>query len=204
MTALAILGWVVVSLLGFLAALLLVPFHLEAQGAVDDDGAAGRAQVRWGWWLVVLRADARGVRLRLLGLSVWRLRFERRRDNPAKQKKIRRRRPRFSLRRLGQGRTMLRLARVVWRAIPVTGSVTGTVGLSDPADTALLLQLARRWNGRSARIALAPDWLDATLRLEGLLRVHLWPARILAALLWHVIRDGRTRRGLWSMVRTRR
>ena len=46
--------------------------------------------------------------------------------------------------------------------------------------------------------------IDETLAIDGALRVRIWPIHILLALLWLVVRDGPTRRGMWALLRARR
>lgn len=200
---LAIIGWLLVGVLGLLAALLLVPLHLEAAGQIDEDDTTGQARVRWGWWLVVLRADMRrGVRLQVVGVPVWRLR---RLQVPEKKAKKPRRLRRFSLRGglagLRHRRVVLRLVRTVWRAIPVRGRVVGTIGLRDPAQTAVLFGVLDSVTRRAPSLDIRPDWLDPAVSLAGSIRIHIWPPRILAALLWMMLRDGKARRGLWALMR---
>lgn len=198
------------AVLALALVLLVVPLHFEAGGAVDEDRMEGRALARWGWWLVVFRADAaRGVDLRVLGLPVWRLRPGRRkakRDEPARRATAAKR----EKRRGGGARSawanrhaLLRLAATVLRALPLRGWVVGRMGLSDPADTAALFTLVDAAAGRSRAIDIdiEPDWLDEALEIEGQVRLRVWPAQVLAAVLWLLVRDGVTRRGTWAMLR---
>ena len=77
---LSILGTIILWTVGLALALVLValvvPFHLQAGGAADDDRLEGRVRMRWGWWLLVVRADsAAGIDARVLGIRVWRFIF---------------------------------------------------------------------------------------------------------------------------------
>lgn len=197
-----------------LAGLVLLPFHLEAQGAVDDGDVDGRLQARWGWWLMVVRLDAGGLRLRLLGIPVWRYKGGGRDDDDSRRAKRERRRAktrraeegqkkRGGLLRIWRHREGLQaLIRAVIGALPVRGHLFGTVGLGDPADTAVLFGLLAPLSARSADIDIEPDWLDETIDLDGAIGLRVWIAHLVAAVLWRLLTDGQARRGAWAMVRS--
>lgn len=211
--------WLLVALVGLIALLValvvLLPLHLEARGAVGEDHLDGRIQLRWGGALVWLRADsAAGVDLRLLGLRVWRLRSlggraKARREADATDDAAGDARPKASrrgpsARRLwAHRRGLLRLLRAVLRAMPVRGHLVGTIGLSDPADTAVVFGVLDQIAERSAAIDIdiGPDWVDETVDLDGAIGVRLWPAHVLAAVCWQLIRDGQSRRGALALMR---
>lgn len=216
----AVLLWLLVGALALLLAVIAVPLHVEARGAASDERLHGRAQVRWGWWVLVLRADsASGIDARVLGLRVWR--FQRRgrgavkdraakdkavkaKEKPARREKARRPRKKRGAWRAWRSRYGLRRAiGAVLRTIPVRGRLEGTIGLSDPADTAALFGALAPLSARSEALVLTPDWLDTTLAIEGRLRVRVWPAHILGALLALVVTDGRARRDLMAMLRSK-
>lgn len=211
---LSVLLWAGVALLGLALLLLAMPLHLEAQGAVGEDHLEGRVQARWGWLLLRLRADAvTGVDLRVLGLRVWRLRsWKRSRDDnddddddrPDEPRRRGRRGP--STRQIWPHRKGLaRLVRAVLSAIPVRGHLFGTIGLSDPADTAMVFGIIDGIAERSHAIDvdIGPDWVDETVDLDGAIGVRLWPAHVLMALGWQLIRDGQSRRGLYALMRSK-
>lgn len=212
--ALSILLGVLYVALGLVALALLMPFHLDARGWIEDGDGAGRAQVRWGGWLVVFRADTEsGITLRLLGIRVWRLGERRRDPRKAAKKQAKRETQRQKKREEGRGarrggvfrhrHALLRTLGAIWRAIPVRGHLYGAIGLSDPGDTAAVFAAIEPFNrsGRGVDFDLEPDWVESTVALDGALTLRLWPIHILLALLWLVVRDGPTRRGLWALAR---
>lgn len=231
---LSVLFWLLMVALGLIALVVLMPLHLEGRGWVEDGDAAGRAQARWGWWIVMFRADSEtGVDLRLFGLRIWRAGREKAApDDPemaarkaekaaekkarkteraarkAKKKSDRPRRPFMTrvLHGLRTSRALWRTAGTLWRALSVRGHLYGAIGMSDPSDTAALFgalePIARR--SRAVDLDLEPDWIDATLAVDGAIRVRVWPIHILLALLWLIVRDGPTRRGMWALVCARR
>ncbi len=211
------LGAALTLLLLVVAALVLLPFHVEARGQIDDGDVDGRLQASFGWWLLALRLDASGLRLRLLGIPLWRLRGGDDARRSARREKRREKRRDKQRRRQTRDKTgpglpttwrhregLFELARGVIGALPVRGHLHGTVGLGDPADTAalfgLLAPLAAR--GAAMDIDVEPDWLDETLDLDGAVTLRVWIAHLLAAVLWRLLTDGRVRRGAWAMVRS--
>ena len=218
MTAWAFVLYPLAAVLGLLllvlAGLVLLPFHVEARGVVDDGDVDGRLQASWGWWLLALRLDTTGLRLRLLGIPVWRMRGggsgdeesprkRRRREKRAERRREKRRGP--GLLKVWMHREGLRaLLRGAISTFPVRGHLYGTVGLGDPADTATLFGLLAPLEARSQAVDLdlEPDWLDETLDLDGALVLRVWIAHLIAAVLWQLLTDGRARRGAWAMVRS--
>lgn len=210
------LAAVVGLLLLVVAALILLPFHVEARGQIDDGEVDGRLQASFGWWLLALRLDPTGLRLRLLGIPLWRLRGgdgekrtarrERRREKQrAKRESSEKSDKGPGLRTTWRHREgLFELLRGMIGALPVRGHLYGTVGLGDPADTAALFGLLAPLAARSDAmdIDVEPDWLDETLDLDGALTLRLWLAHLLAAVLWRLLTDGRVRRGAWAMVRS--
>lgn len=199
---LSIVLWLLAVVLGVMLLVLLIPIHLQAVGAVDEDRLEGRALARWGWWLLTLRADpAVGIDARLCGLRVWR--YHRRSEEPKKKKKVKERTGWWQRKEAGarawRNRDGLsRVASTALRAMPLSGTVHATIGLSDPADTGalfgLLDQLAQ-WS-EAIELDLEPNWIDETLELDGAIGVRLWPVQVLLALVWLLIRDGQARRGV--------
>ncbi len=195
----SILLWILGIALGLVLLLLVVPLHLQADGFVGEDDLEGRVLARWGWWVLTFRADSgTGVDARVFGLRVWR--YERRPDKPKREKK-KKDKPKKTRRqkaekggRFWQNRqAMARFASTLLRAIPVRG-----VGLDDPADTAALFGVLDRLGDWSEAIELdvEPNWIDETVEVGGAISVRLWPAHVLLALLWLLISDGETRRGV--------
>ena len=193
-----ILLWLLLLLLGLLLAVLLLPFHGRARGRVSADTAdmadmgdliEGEAVVRWAWGLVALRAAVgEGAALYLLGLRCGRQRGKKAasareggddasNEKNEKKKKKKRGKGRRALRALLDGRASLsRIVRRLVRALRIRGSLTGSVGLGDPADTALL----RAWvetiatGRRGVRVGLCYDYLEETIDLEARLRARVW------------------------------
>lgn len=219
--ALSILLWILAIALGLVAFVICMPLHLEARGWIEDADGEGRVQARWGWLLVRFRADTgAGIDLRVLGIRVWRLGGRKRparKENSAKAEKraakiaATRAKARAKRRARGGGiwrhrRAITRTLGAVWHAIPVRGHLYGAIGLSDPGDTAVLFAALEPLTGRTGEVDLdlEADWVESTLAIDGAISVRVWPIHILLALLWLVVRDGQTRRGMWALLRARR
>jgi hypothetical protein len=208
------------TLLGLIALVLLMPLHLDARGVLSDERIHGRARVRWGLWLLMLRAQASdGITLRLLGIRVWRkqpLTAEKRAERKAKKaekraakqkkraKKPKRKRPFWQ--RFGRGPSLrdgLYTLKTGWRLLPLHGRIHGALGLSDPSDTGAVFTaldpVARR--SRTIELDIEPVWIDAEVDLHGWVQLRLWPIELIIKLLWHLIWDARIRRTVWAVVR---
>ena len=70
---LTILLWLLAIVGGFLLLLVMVPVHIRATGSISGWSVDGRAEGRWGWGFVAVRAArGQGVGLYLLGLRLYR------------------------------------------------------------------------------------------------------------------------------------
>jgi len=190
-----VLLWIALILGGLLFLLLMVPIQFRAQGSVregDLDSALwGRATIRWGWGFVSVRYETKkGATLHLLGLRIYRLKLgdEKSRDKPKKPKKPRKRGR--LLQTFRYRRTAMRLAGRLLGSLRLRARVAGTVGLDDPADTALLMQFIWAIDHRLKRadFDVEPNYLDEGISVEGEGRGLVWPVHVCLVLLGAYLR----------------
>ncbi|MCB9785711.1 MAG: hypothetical protein H6744_03345 [Deltaproteobacteria bacterium] len=180
---------------GVLLAVLLVPFDLRAESAIDAAGVTGRADARWAGGLAhFVVASGEGVSLRLMGVAVpLPARSERRADHETGRDQAGRRGERAPRGPGWAWRNRQELGRMfgrLWRTLGLRGGVEGLVGLGDPADTALLHGVLSALAPRGATfvVAVEPAWLDEALQLRGWARARLWPAHVLVVSLGFLLR----------------
>jgi hypothetical protein len=182
-----------VSAVGFLALILVLPFHARASGFVQDGSVGGWAELGWAWGLFALRlAPGEGPQLRVLGIRIWRFSTAPQRARKARIEKESREAEKPSegkarggaLRRvqaaLHSREALLRMALRSARALHLRLRVEGVVGTGDPADTALVSGLARLLEEiPGVEMAVDWEWLEEELelRLEGSARI--WIAQML-------------------------
>lgn len=193
-----------------LVAVLALPFECETAGVVDEETLAGHVHARFGWGLLAVRAESgRGVTVRVVGRRLALGGNERRdtreearqraaraaakkataKEKAAKKKaaKKRRARRRRSLRDVLRARSALRraLGRAMG-ALHLDGRVEGTIGLDDPADTAVVIGLVSALAAGTSRLSVdvGPSWMEETVRLRAQLRARFR----LAALAWIALR----------------
>ena len=197
---------VLLTVVGGLVVVLLLPVSLQATGTAGDDVLWGAAELRWGYHIAVVRLGPDGGgRFYLCGIPVS-LVSRRRKDKKARKKQKTRRKhgdaPRW--RHLGRHRRVLvRMAIRGLRAFHPRLHIRGTVGLGDPARTAVMLTSVRHIERRvGARIELdiRDDFLERTTHLFGRARAWLLPAEAVLILgVWIVQPD--TRRALRELTR---
>lgn len=179
---LSILFWIAVGFGGLLPVLLLVPFDARARGVIRDARADGEARVRWGGGVVAVRwSRATGGELRVLGLCVARFSGGQQREREEKRGRANGRT------QWGSGVAAWRNRRVLlctfarlFRTLHLRGRVTGSVGLSEPTDTAAVhgLITTLRATVRQPEILVECNYLDEVVDLEGFLRAFLWPIEV--------------------------
>lgn len=187
-SVLAILGWLLLTLLASVLALLVLPTHLAAAGHLSAEHLDGSADADWAWGLVAVHAGAGdGVVLRLAGFEVWRRRGPAERADrdakPEKKKETRKgkRRP--------APRLILRVLRRSLASLRLRLRLAGRLGPGDPCEAAKLFgTLAAAQHllpGLDAR-GLTIDWIESVVDLDGQLQGRVWPAAIawIAATEW--------------------
>jgi hypothetical protein len=180
--ALTILLWILAVVGIILAAVLLVPVHVRAEGRVRGLSAAGWARARWGFGFISIRANPEtGVALYWLGLRVWRLKMKgHKKPEPEKKKKEKQADRGFGW--FWRNRRMFFwMAGRMYRTLHLKGRMAGTVGLGDPADTAYLWMFINLLEDRVPGLELDVrcDWQDEALDLNGNLRAWIWPVQVL-------------------------
>lgn len=199
---LGLLGHLAALLAALLALLLLVPFYARARGSIHGGSAEGAVEAAWGPGLVALRlSSGDGLRVRLLGIPLPRLRLGQERSRSRRQRRERKaarrkerpgekqqewRQPRAGA-LLRHRAAFLRMALELARPLRLRLRIAGTVGTGDPADVALLAALARA-AGELPGVALDVtwDWVDEVVELDGELSARIWIIHLLgaAAALW--------------------
>ena len=194
------MDWVSIVAMGIVvaativAAVLLVPIHARADGALGEDELWGAAELRWGHGIARIRVRSEGGgRVYLLGIPVFAFSsVSKPREDAKKSKRKKPRRPR-AMRLVAQDpRVVARMMRRGFRALHAEIYVGGTLGLGDPADTATLFTALRQIDLRATdrlRLDLHDDFLNETTQLFG--RVSAWtvPAEVGLILLAWVIRS---------------
>jgi len=201
-----ILLWIVLVLLALALVLLLVPTHVSAAGQLSGLSGRGHLLVRWGWVVVMARADSHeGVIVRLMGIPLFRRSWQQllvmagswtRASSGGKEAKGRVARPAGRPKSKGDEQeapfTVARL-RLLWslvfrvlRTLRIRGWIQGAVGLDDPSDTAwlasALYSLSRPYG--KVEVNIEPCWLEERVELQGELSMRLWPIHTLVVVLW--------------------
>ncbi len=203
LTILAVLGWVSLFLLGVLALVIALPLDLQARGGVDSEedepryplAAAASVRAMWGWGLLsVAWGTEAGGEVRILGIRV--ARFQGGSDDEKKEKKKKAKKekkkdskysPRWAMR---HRHTMLELLGRFVRALRLRLAVSGALGLGDPADTVMLVEILRLAEGQlsGADLDIDVDYLDEILVLEGVVSGRIWLAHLGGIALWELRR----------------
>lgn len=196
---------IVAALLAFLV-LLLLPLSVLAEGAAGDDELWGQAELRWGYAIARLRFRSEaGLRLSLFGIPIYRAdsfraRGEKKKDAEAKEKPEKEKAGKRSLierlqRFAGDRELVFAMIQRALRALHARLYVGGTLGLGDPAKTAVVLAAFREIDRRlpeAIDLDLRDEYLYDIMQLQGRFKSWLMPAELLwIALLWLARRDTR-------------
>jgi hypothetical protein len=196
-----VLLWIVAVVGALLALGVLLPMHVRAAGSVDDLSLEGQARIRWAWGLVSVRlTQEQGVTLHLVGLRMWTFRRRGPKDTPDDEPKGRKKRTKESTQWLLRHRlTALQLLKRLIRTLRLQLQVRGTLGLDDPAATALVTRGLANLLGASEAVSwqVEPDWLDERVLLNGEFRARIWLAHLGLVLL-----GGLLHRETRQMIRT--
>lgn len=156
--------------------LLVVPWRIRLNGWIDDQsGVAYSASLDWGLIvLTVTKTMGRALELSVLGLPV--AHFS---EFPKTKKKKKKKRKKLSLVKTGavkrHRQTIRRILGRTARAVILKGRLKGRIGLSDPADTALVdffLRLAKQPSERF-KLALTCVYDEEIVHIHANLRATL-------------------------------
>lgn len=189
--------WVAFALVvGGLAALLLVPVAMRAEGVAGEAEWGGFLELAWGPRLLVVRYGSPGQgRVHVFGIPVARFDRLSSAETEAEESESGRWRP-------SPGRLARTDPRVVWRmvkrgleALHIRVRLGGQLGLGDPADAAPVLATARLVGD------LAPTWLEIDFtddlleektELFGRMTARIIPAELATILvIWMIRADTR-------------
>ena len=207
---LTILAWIGIVIGSVLLLVLVVPAHARAAVSIEDEDVEASAQVDWGWGLFALRWSIdSGAAVHLFGLRVIKVRAdasdeddERERKAEKKRKKQQRRqakrnkKSRRGLRWFTEHRqALLRLAGRIMRALGLRGRLWLRVGLEDPANTAVLVQLLALLDRAVPGLELwiEPDYLEETLEANGSAELGVWLLGLVGIALAGLLFDRQTR-----------
>jgi hypothetical protein len=193
LTILAVLGCIVG---GLLLVVLLMPIQAQAEGRFVDGELDGRATLRWGFGAVTVRTERGDAEVRLFGVRVRRGPAAAAAEKPRPRRERRRSRRGLGWAMRNRG-VLFDILRRALRLLHLRARITGTVGLGDPADSAMLFlilgEIERGVPGLG--LAIDRDYLDEVLDLDGTVRGWLWPVAVVAFGLGLLLRR-RTRRVL--------
>ena len=145
----------IIIIIGILI-LLIVPWRIRLNGWVDDqEGVAYSASLDWGLIVItVTKTMGRALELSILGLPV--AHFS---EIPKATKKKQKKKKKSSLAKAGvmksHHQTIRHILGRTARAVILKGHLKGRIGLSDPADTALIDFFLRLVSQPSERFKLA-------------------------------------------------
>ena len=210
MTLLLILLQIAGCIFGILAALFFLivalPFDAWAAGHLDEQSIDGLVAVRWGWGLLAVQASTtEGVWLYLIGLRIWRIPVDQetaqkkkaektavakvdKRDKPEKTKpeKTKDRTPVTAILRWIRDERgwMLRTGGRLIAVLHLRLRLQGLVGIDDPADTFVLVQLLSLVDRLPGiEIDLERNYLNDTIDLDLSLGFRLWLLELLGVAL---------------------
>ncbi len=181
-----------------IALALMLPIEMRAEGTAGERALGGSVEFRWRGLVRVRMGSELGGAVDVLGLPVIRRpggfgRAKKTPDEPKEHKASwRPRLGRFFASDLGVSTAMVRRA---LGALHPRVHVSGTVGLSDPADTATMLAVARlidRGGPRWFALDIRDDLLEETTQLEGRATIRITLAEVVwIALVWVLRSDTR-------------
>ena len=152
---------------GLLLLLLLFPFQIKLQAWADvPDQAAFNITAAWGWGLIGIEKQAgQPLRLKLLGFPAWKISFS---GGNKKKSKSKKKSPiaKAAVVRNHLDTTMTVMGRLVKATFP-KGYIAARIGLSDPADTAVIAYLSHyiRPSWKYFQIDLSPSYDEEVARI---------------------------------------
>ncbi len=162
-----------------LLALLLIPIRIRLSGLVDDQKGFGyKVAIDWAFgFLKVYTADGQPISLLLLGFRIWHFSLKLGKKEKAKKKlkdKL------YSARAVSRWiqkyfqRINIIIKRFA-RAIFLKGSITGRIGLSDPADTAKIAYFCDRLRIQEGpfQLAIACDYGHEMINMKARVQATL-------------------------------
>lgn len=207
-----VLGVLLVVIACPVVALLVLPFELDARGRVTDETARGRLRVRWGLGLLSLSADPQSLKLRVLGVPVWkapwhRMRGAARRKKPRSVTRSRKasseKPPREDVG--GNGvwaayywRRLWRMGSRLFETLHFRVCLRGTVGVGDPAAMAWVFPLVTQLKRLPGfHVGIRCDWTEEVIDVSGRLAARLWLVETTAVALYLAVQPEN-----WRAVRT--
>ena len=193
-----IILWILGGLLGLLLILLVVPLGASARGAALDLDLDGEFRVWWGFGMIQIRGgggEAPHLRVAWLRLKTLggKTDDDDETEDPKKEKKKKGSSPGVRW-FLHHRRTLLRAVMRLLGSFRLEGSVRGSFGTGDPAETATAWAVLQMVDGRIPRLQLdvRPRYVDEGWDLEGEVHFGVWPIRtVFAALGLFLRRDVR-------------
>ena len=162
--------WLGIIIGGSLLILLLFPFQIKLQAWADvPDQAAFNIVTTWGWGLIGIKKQAgRPLCLRLLGFPAWKISFSGGKKKNKTKSKPNKKSPiaKAAVVRNHFDTMMTVMGRLVKATFP-TGYITARVGLSDPADTAVIAFLSHyiKPSWKYFQIDLTPSYEEEVVRI---------------------------------------
>lgn len=134
--------WIVMTIAFLLAILLIIPIRIFISGCVDDgDGLDYRLKVNWAFGLISFQA-ASGSRtaLYILGLRVYQIPWSSGKNKQKPEKSAKKKPPFLKWYRWARKNLppLNRILSSFARAVFLKGFISATIGLQDPADTAIV------------------------------------------------------------------
>lgn len=177
------MGWVGLGVAVVLGVVLFLPIVVRARGAVGEREVWGLVDVRWGLLTLRFATDGYG-QADLAGFRIVRFPLRRaesaesRAPSSATTNEHASTRSRSWPRRPGAA---LRLVRQGLHALHLHGSIRGTLGLDDPADTATLVALAQLFDAGTPPcfdLDIQDELLEDTTQVVGQIRGWVVPAEL--------------------------
>jgi hypothetical protein len=177
-----VLGLLLVATLGLIA----IPFHVTARAELDASEADAALDVWWCWGLLGIRLlPSAEAEISIAGRVVHRRSIERTGDvgkaESQRETQSQAKKSRSNTRVLIEHReTILHISKRVAAALEPDAAIWGHIGLSQPEQTALLDFILRELDSivPGIEIDIGANYIEESILLEGVLRVFVWPARL--------------------------